>query len=142
MHHICLCMQPCIDQVKSLYFAYLNVSQGAAANDPVDAGACERMRSTVNSTLALVLSRDQMMLNLASTLTRAKQHNPLRGLRYLLNAVMKAVEGPFAVDVRGSSECLCLENASCRVGHTQLSTQSCARCMSASVADTAVLLSC
>jgi hypothetical protein len=93
-------VQPCIEDIKALYFTFIAVNNGPKAEPPVDAGALAHMRATINGTLIQVLSRDQMMLNLAATLTRTKAANPLRGVRYMLNTVLKVVEGPLAPDVR------------------------------------------
>lgn len=60
------------------------------------------MTTSVNGTLEMVLSRDLMLTNLAITLSRAGTANPLRGLRYMLNCVLKVVESPMASEVRAA----------------------------------------
>jgi hypothetical protein len=93
-------MQPCIDDIKALYYTFLAVVKGASAENVVEEAALHLMTTSVNSTLEMVLSRDLMLTNLAITLSRAGTANPLRGLRYMLNCVLQVVESPMAAEVR------------------------------------------
>ena len=93
-------MQPCIEDIKILYYTVLTLNKGNQADLPVEPAGQELIVETINSTLELVLVRGQMLLSLAITLARTQANNPLRGLRYMLNCVLKVVEGALAVDVR------------------------------------------
>jgi hypothetical protein len=93
-------VQPCIDDIKVLYYTYLALNKGAAADVPVDDVARRLMADTVNDTLECILSRDLMLTNLAMTLSRTNSNNPLRGLRYLLNCLLKVIEGPLSPEAR------------------------------------------
>ena len=81
-------------------YTYTAAAKGAQADTPVEPDAQALLHSTVNEAMQLVLSRDLMLTNLAVTLSRAGTSNPLRGVRYMLNCVLKVVESDMAPLVR------------------------------------------
>jgi cytoskeleton-associated protein 5 len=86
-----------IEQIKTIFYTIAAAVDGTPVDqDAVTTAMRKQMAADIDEVVQMLLSRDLLHYNLATTLKASQSVNPLRGLRYNLNCLLKVVGSKFA----------------------------------------------